>query len=58
MMKDGLDKLRIDKAIEDQKAQELVRFFRMVHVRNCVLCGVPITRLDRELEEILHGKAD
>jgi len=55
-MKDNLDQLRIDKAIEEERSRELIGFLRLVHVRNCDLLGVPYNRLDRELEEIQHGK--
>lgn len=56
-MKDGREQLKIDKAIEEQRSQELLNLLRMVHVRNYALYGVPLTRLGRELEEIQNEKA-
>ena len=56
-MKDGIEQLRIDKAIEEQRSRELVTLLRMVQVRNYALAGVPLHRLDRELEEIQNEKA-
>ena len=56
-MKDRIEQLRIDKAMEDQRSRELVNLLRMVQVRNCALVGVPLHRLDRELEEIQNEKA-
>ena len=55
-MTDELERLRIDKDIEEQRSRELVALLRMVQVRNYALAGVSINRLDRELEEIQHDK--
>ena len=53
---DGLEKLRLDKAIEEQRGKTLLDLLRMVEDRNYDLVGVPRNLIDRELEEILHHK--
>lgn len=54
----NLERMSLNKAIENQRAKELMQLLRMVQVRNCILSGVPVDRLDRDLEEILHEKGE
>ena len=58
MWNEGLEQLRLDKAIEEQRGKTLLDLLRMVQIRNYDLVGVSRNRLDRELEEIQHEKGE